>query len=181
MYTCTMHLNLKVKSPLNPMHVPADCAWVHRLYRCHNNQATIGVDFALKSLRFNNVLVRLQLWDIAGQERFGAMTHVYYREAVGAIVAFDMTRPDTFTSVLRWKGDLDDKIALPDDSPIPVLLLATKADLVTDVSDPSEESLEAFAKEHKFMGHACISSKTGKGVEDAAQSLVQCIVDALAT
>lgn len=38
------------------------------------------------------------------------MTRVYYREAVGALVVFDMTRLSTFQAVLKWKGDLDSKV-----------------------------------------------------------------------
>eukprot|EP00037_Helgoeca_nana_P009664 m.84581 g.84581 ORF g.84581 m.84581 type:complete len:447 (-) comp19727_c0_seq5:29-1369(-) len=161
--------------------------YVHNTFS-ESYKATIGVDFALKSLQFKNVLVRLQLWDIAGQERFGAMTHVYYKEAVGAIVAFDSTRPDTFESVLKWKNDLDDKIALPDDSPIPVLLLATKCDLVSGTDSDATSGLSqtnaklaTFVTEHKFAGHAMISSKTGLGVDAAAKFLVQHIVDATAS
>lgn len=54
------------------------------------------------------------LWSFlrAGQERYGNMTRVYYREAVGALVVFDMTRLSTFQAVLKWKGDLDSKVTL---------------------------------------------------------------------
>ncbi len=57
-----------------------------------------------------NTVVRLQLWDIAGQERFGNMTRVYYREAVGAFVVFDVTRVATFEAVQKWKNDIDSKV-----------------------------------------------------------------------
>ena len=54
-------------------------------YRC-----TIGVDFQLKMLKFNDELeIRLQLWDIGGQERFSSMTRAYYKGAVGAAIVFD--------------------------------------------------------------------------------------------
>jgi Ras-related protein Rab-32 len=87
----------------------------------------IGVDFALKVLQYSpEVVVRLQLWDIAGQERFGNMTRVYYKEAVGALVVFDITRVSTFEGVSKWKQDLDEKVRLLDGSEIPVVLLANK-------------------------------------------------------
>ena len=40
------------------------------------------------------------------------MTRVYYREAVGALLVFDVTRASTFDAVLKWKDDLDSKVRL---------------------------------------------------------------------
>ncbi len=54
------------------------------------------------------------------------MTRVYYKEAVGAFIVFDVTRNSTFESVTKWKQDLDTKVQLPDGSPIPCVLLANK-------------------------------------------------------
>ena len=117
--------------------------YVHRFFTQHY-RATIGVDFALKVLNWDeNTLIRLQLWDIAGkilptcsekkneiyisgQERYGNMTRVYYKEAVGAFIVFDVTRVNTFESVAKWKSDLDSKVQLSDGSPIPCVLLANK-------------------------------------------------------
>jgi Ras-related protein Rab-32 len=92
----------------------------------------IGVDFALKVIQLGSeTIIRLQLWDIAGQERFGNMTRVYYKEAVGALVVFDVTRLSTFDGVAKWKADLDEKVRLPDNSKIPVVLLANKVTIFT--------------------------------------------------
>ena len=54
------------------------------------------------------------------------MTRVYYKEAVGAFVVFDVTRSQTFDAVSKWKTDLDTKVTLPDGSPIPAVMLANK-------------------------------------------------------
>ncbi len=66
------------------------------------------------------------LKDIAGNERFGKMTRVYYKDAVGCFIVFDATRRSTFEGVSIWKTDLDNKVQLPDGSPVPCVLLGNK-------------------------------------------------------
>jgi GTPase SAR1 family protein len=70
-------------------------------------------------------MVNMQLWDIAGQERFGSMTRAYYRGASGAFVVYDVTRPATFQNAMKWKRDLDEN-----GSCLPVVLLANKVNVL---------------------------------------------------
>ena len=57
---------------------------------------------------------------------FPVFVQVYYKEAVGAFVVFDVTRLSTFEAVQMWKADLDNKVLLPNGKPIPAVLLANK-------------------------------------------------------
>jgi Ras-related protein Rab-32 len=58
------------------------------------------------------------------------MTRVYYKEAVGCFIVFDVTRGSTFEAVTKWKTDLDNKVQLPDGNPVPCVLLANKVSLI---------------------------------------------------
>ena len=64
-----------------------------------------------------------------GHERFGAMTRVYYKFAIAAVICFDISRPSTLDNVKKWRDDITDKVVLPDGSPIPMILLANKVGL----------------------------------------------------
>lgn len=146
--------------------------YVHQLFS-QNYRATIGVDFALKVLNWDSrTLVRLQLWDIAGQERFGNMTRVYYKEALGAFVVFDISRSSTFDAVLKWKNDLDSKVHLPNGSPIPAVLLANKCDQKKD-SSQSPSQMDQFCKDHGFIGWFETSAKDNINIDEATRFLVE--------
>ncbi|KAI6645896.1 Ras-related protein Rab-32-like [Oopsacas minuta] len=147
--------------------------YVHQFFTPHY-RATIGVDFALKVLNWDqNTLVRLQLWDIAGQERFGNMTRVYYKEAVGAFVVFDLTRLSTFEAVTKWKADLDSKVLLSNGKPIPAVLLANKCDLGSEEFDKgTAQQLDTYCKEKGFLGWHKTSAKENIGIDDSAKCLV---------
>ncbi|KAJ0003969.1 hypothetical protein NQD34_010183 [Periophthalmus magnuspinnatus] len=146
--------------------------YVHQIFSQHY-RATIGVDFALKVIHWdNNTVVRLQLWDIAGQERYGNMTRVYYREAVGALVVFDVTRASTFEAVLKWKDDLDSKVTLNHGRPVPAVLLANKSDQLASHSP----KLDTFCKENGFVAWFETSAKENTNIEEAANCLVEHIM-----
>ena len=49
------------------------------------------MEFSSKSIEFEKCAVKAQIWDTAGQERFDSMTKVYFRDAVGAILVYDIT------------------------------------------------------------------------------------------
>jgi len=155
--------------------------YVHNIFSMHY-KSTIGVDFALKVIQWSpEIVVRLQLWDIAGQERFGNMTRVYYKEALGAFVVYDVTRPQTFEGVRKWKADLDSKISLPEawgGDNIPVVLLANKSDLINEGHGQhvNAAEMDAFCKENGFIKWFETSAKDNTNIDDAARHLVTSIL-----
>lgn len=135
---------------------------------------TIGVDFSLKHVVLNQKHITLQLWDIAGHERFGSMTRVYYKYATAAIVVYDLSRPTTLHSVLKWKADLTEKVEQQNGQPIPVVLVANKCDL--DGIRINTRFLSSFCQEHGFAGWFFTSAKENININEAMRSLVDHIV-----
>lgn len=142
--------------------------YVHGVFS-PNYKSTIGVDFALKVLKGEEQILRLQLWDIAGQERYGQMTRVYYKDAVGAFVVFDVTRQTTFDMAKKWKADVDSKLT------IPVFLLANKVDLITEQADDWHQrrlEMDKFCNEQGFADWFETSAKSGFGIDPAFEALI---------
>ncbi|KAI7871887.1 P-loop containing nucleoside triphosphate hydrolase protein [Spinellus fusiger] len=155
--------------------------YVHNIFSS-NYKSTIGVDFALKVIQWSpEIIVRLQLWDIAGQERFGNMTRVYYKEALGAFVVYDVTRPQTFEGVTKWKHDIDSKVTLPEawgGGSIPVILLANKSDLIQQGhgQQVNKEDMDRFCAEQGFLNWFETSAKEDMNIDEAARHLMTAVL-----
>lgn len=138
---------------------------------------TVGVDFLVKQILINNEMCKLQLWDVAGQERFGSMTKAYYKDAVGAIVFFDCSSETSFNSVRKWKVDLDNKVLLPNGEHIPSILVANKfdknnkLDLVDDM-----ETFKMFGELNGFVDVFQTSAKTNTNVNEALVRILTLIL-----
>ncbi|XP_035741718.1 ras-related protein Rab-32-like isoform X1 [Vespa mandarinia] len=142
-----------------------------------NYKITIGADFAIKTLNWDsNTKINLQLWDIAGHERFGYMTRVYYKYAVAAALVFDISRAATFQSMKKWLSDLREKVTLPDGSSIPVVLLANKCD-IRHVA-VSTEQIVKFCKENNIGEWYITSAKENTNVDEAIRHLVENVLRA---
>jgi small GTP-binding protein len=132
-------------------------------------KATLGVEYSCKVVKTSrDHSVKINLWDVVGQERFRMMTRSFYKGASGAFVLFDVTETETFAQAETWKADIDEKVTLPSGLPIPCVLLANKIDLESKVTD---DELEQFANRHKFLAHIKTSVKKNTNIEEAVRSV----------
>ena len=51
--------------------------------------------------------IKLQLWDTAGEERFRAVTPLYYKDAQAILVCFSLTSMESFENIDKWLKDID--------------------------------------------------------------------------
>jgi len=76
------------------------CKYTGREYRAPSS--TNSVDFRVKTLQRNERRIKLQIWDIAGQERFRTAVASYYRGALGVILVYDVTNRESFQNIGYW-------------------------------------------------------------------------------
>ena len=59
----------------------------------------------------NNEMVEVQIWDTAGSEKYRAVNSVYYHNAMGGILVFDLTDRKSFESLEGWKKCLANSLS----------------------------------------------------------------------
>ncbi|KAM3172757.1 Ras-related protein Rab-11A [Hymenolepis weldensis] len=89
------------------------------------SKTTIGVEFATRSVKIGDKVIKIQIWDTAGQERYRAITSAYYRGAVGALLVYDIAKYTTFENVNVWLKELKNNA----DRNIVTILVGNKCDL----------------------------------------------------
>ena len=88
------------------------------------------------------MLVRAQIWDTAGQERYRAITNTYYRQAIGVLLVYDISRRQTFESIGKWLQEVRDHA----DEKVAIILVGNKSDLVNERQVSTQEATK-FAQE----------------------------------
>ncbi|OQV24413.1 putative Ras-related protein Rab-7L1 [Hypsibius exemplaris] len=142
-----------------------------------NYRQTIGVDFFHKMVRLKSgQLVRLQLWDIAGQERQRKLFRVYYRDADGCLLVFDLTNPASFAHIQEWKEELDRQCTTPLGDPIPCLLLGNKTDALAVDGPRHATQVEKLLQSESFVGFRQVSAREGTNVTDSIEYLTEVMV-----
>lgn len=134
-----------------------------------NYTITMGANFLTKEIKFKKAKVKLQLWDIGGQERFKFLHATYYKMTAGALLCFDLTRYDTYDTMSEWLSEMYDILK----EKIPFVLIGNKVDLVEAVGRmiDQDESKE-FAESNGGI-YIETSAKTGANVEEAFRELAR--------
>ena len=134
---------------------------------------TIGVDFLTKTVEFQpSKFIKLHIWDIGGQERFKFLHRSFYEGAAGAVLAFDLSRQNTFSGMKTWLSEMRSLMA----NEIPKVIIGNKSDLIPEIGQIIDRSaIEQYArKEH--CSYFETSAKTGENVDKAFSELTQRMV-----
>ena len=94
------------------------------------------MEFVAQTVRIDDVCVRAQIWDTAGQERYRAITNTYYRQAIGVLLVYDISRRSSFESIEKWLNEVRDHA----DQKIEIILVGNKNDLENRRQVTTEEA-----------------------------------------
>ena len=61
----------------------------------------------MKTIHLDEVPVKLQIWDTAGQKNSRTLTKSNLRGAQGILVVYDVTDRDSFESVSLWMQEIE--------------------------------------------------------------------------
>ena len=125
---------------------------------------TIGVDFQVKIVEVDGRAIKLSIWDIAGQERFGSFRDTFYRGAQAVALVYDVTDILSMKNLLNWHREIA-KVA----SRAAFCVVGTKIDLHRVVP---REHAEAWARRMKFP-YLETSSKSAEGVDEFFTTLAR--------
>ncbi|KAJ5071214.1 ras-related protein rab-5c [Anaeramoeba ignava] len=135
-----------------------------------DTQTTSHATYFVYDFEFTEQIIKLQIWDTAGEERFQELAPIYYHGAMGAVVVYDITDEYSFTRAKFWINELYRQGSVN----ISIILVGNKKDLedkrVVKLSD-----VENFANENSIK-HIQTSAKTGENVENTFRTLAHKIL-----
>ena len=116
---------------------------------------TIGVEFCFIDINNNH----LQIWDIAGQERFRTNNNIYYRGAAVVLYVYDMTNKASFDYLDKHIADVQQLF------PVNTVqyLVGTKSDKENRVVTQSD--VDALLAKFNLKANYQVSSKSGETVK----------------
>jgi len=132
-----------------------------------HQESTIQATYLEKRLNMAKKPVRLMIWDTAGQERFHALGPIYYREASGAVLVYDITDRESFSKVRNWVHELRAELG----QQIQLVIAGNKADLEKKRQVDNEDA-KTYAASVGAV-HMLCSAKSGGGVEEVFLELTK--------
>ena len=131
------------------------------------HELTIGVEFAIKFFEKDNKNIKIQIWDTAGEEAFQSITKTYYRNAIGALLVYDITKKSSFEHIKNWLDSVKENST----KNIKIILIGNKSDL-EDKREVTFQEGEEFAKNNGLIFFET-SAKNFKNINEAFNKLTE--------
>ncbi|MHA2394346.1 MAG: Rab family GTPase [Promethearchaeota archaeon] len=142
---------------------------------CYNifnssERLTIGVDFHVKTIELNKRVIKLQLWDVGGEERFRFLLPTYCLGANAAILMYDITRHSTLDNIAEWIS-----IVRAKNGNIPIVLIGSNLHSGDSRLVSRQEGI-SIAENYNLSAFAEICPETGKNVEEVFEVIIELIL-----
>ena len=136
-----------------------------------SEKLTIGVDFYVKTIELQGKKIKLQIWNIGGEERFKFLIPTYCNGANAAMIIFDITNSKSLNQISELTQIVREKV-----SNIPIMLIGSKLDLKEVRELNREEGIE-IANKYNLSSYSEISTKTGQNVEKSFETLTEFLIN----
>ncbi|MHA1619512.1 MAG: Rab family GTPase [Promethearchaeota archaeon] len=137
--------------------------------------STIGAQFSMYNEELNGDKCKLFFWDLAGEKEFNFLRPQFYKASRAAIIVYSLEENnigiESFKHLTDWYEDIKKHCG-----EIPVIIFANKVDLI-DENELDDSEIQKLIKENNFLGVYNTSAKTGKGVTDAFQKIINFLHD----
>lgn len=139
-------------------------------------QPTIGIDLnILRTYIYNNVLIKSQLWDTAGQETYRSIINSYYRCTCGTILTYSITNLRSFNNLDRWIYDINQYNNCKHKYTHPILLLGTCKDLEKQRKVSYEQGLEFAQRYSNVIFREIVSFNKNGALDDGMLEFIRLI------
>jgi small GTP-binding protein len=136
-------------------------------------QTTINPSLYEKEVEHEGKKYKLNFWDTAGQEQFNAINTIYYQNAIGALIVYDVSLFETFNKVKTWVKTLQEAVG----KDIIFVVAGNKFDLVgKNGINEHESEIDGYCRSQNCK-HFFSSAKTGFQIEDAFNSLITSVLN----
>ncbi|MFX0082689.1 MAG: Rab family GTPase [Candidatus Hodarchaeota archaeon] len=131
---------------------------------------TIGAQFSKYEKEIEGDEIRLIFWDIAGQDDFLFLRPSFYKESGAAIIVYSLEENElgkrSFEHITNWYENIKKFCG-----EIPIILFANKVDLI-DEDNLDDTPIQKIVEEQGFLGYYLTSAKTGQGVHEAFNIII---------
>ncbi|MHA1910265.1 MAG: Rab family GTPase [Candidatus Kariarchaeaceae archaeon] len=145
-----------------------------------NYMPTLGCDWASRTATYQDKKLVLTIWDLAGQNMFKGMRSTFYYGTSFLISVFDVTNPDSLTSVRSW---ISEAFEYCSDTILGITIIGNKIDLseLKSISDDDVRSLvDELKKEYKipiFLKYT--SALTGENIDQVFHDISESLMSQL--
>ena len=145
--------------------------WVNNVFP-EEYKATVMSEFSFKMYNYKGNYYKIQIWDLAGQDKNIYTSKVFTKGAHGCLILYDTQSKNSFENTVKWKKSIDDNTRFIDETPLPIVLVQNKIDLVEQEElEKDEDELKKFVDENGFLTFTRTSCKNRQNINETMDYL----------